>query len=63
MPQSNNVRVKEISQHTEHTADRAAVSHPNQTHLTPQESERQIEEHGRQLREKDSQKPKHGSKK
>ena len=62
MPQSNNARVKEISKHTEHTADRAAVSHQNQTHLTPQESERQTEEHGRQLHEKAGHQEKPGSK-
>ena len=40
MPQSRNVRVNEISQHPEHTAERTGASHLNQEHERPQENER-----------------------
>lgn len=40
MPQSRNVRVNEISQHPEHTAERAGASHLNQEHERQQENER-----------------------
>lgn len=39
MPQSRNVRVNEISQHPEHTAERAGASHLNQAHELTQEKD------------------------
>lgn len=62
MPQSNNARVQELNKHAEHTADRAAVSHQNQAHLTPQESERKSEEHAHQLHEEADHKAKQAAK-
>ena len=45
MPQSRNVRVNEISQHPEHTAERAGASHLNPSHDHPEGNKQKHDEH------------------
>lgn len=45
MPQSRNVRTNDISQHPEHTAERAGASHLNQSHERPEENGHSDEKH------------------
>ena len=63
MPQQNDARINEISKHAEHAADRAQTSHQQQPQLTPQESERQSEEHSKLTPGKPEHQQKQASKK